>query len=109
MGAGLDETYVRDDNTYVHRYDVRMAISPSALRADIYRILDEVLETGQPIEINRKGRVLRIVLDNQPTSRLDRLVRRTDVIIGDPDDLDEISWEHEWGGVEELDDPDNHY
>ena len=78
-----------------------MPISPSALRADIYRILDEVLETGKPVEINRRGQILRIVLDGQqPRSR--RLVRRTDVIVGSADDLDDISWEDSWGGVPEL-------
>ncbi len=79
-----------------------MPISPSALRADIYRILDEVLETGRPVEISRKGRRLLIVLD-EPEPRSSRLVRRVDVIVDDTADLVDVSWEHEWGGPDELD------
>ena len=34
--------------------------SITALRADLYRLLDRVLETGMPIEVERNGRRLRI-------------------------------------------------
>lgn len=79
-----------------------MAISPSALRADIYRILDEILDTGQPVEIIRKGQTLRIVLDAQ-RPRTERLVSRADFILGDPDDLDTVTWTDQWDGPGELD------
>jgi hypothetical protein len=68
-----------------------MAISPSELRANIYRLLDEVLDTGTPLEIERKGRTLRIVRD-EPIDRLSRLVPHPDYIVGDPEDLVEIDW-----------------
>ena len=38
-----------------------MRLTASKLRADIYRILDQVLETGVPIEIERHGKILKIV------------------------------------------------
>jgi hypothetical protein len=72
-----------------------MALTASKLRQDIYRILDEVLETGEPVVIERNGRRLRIVADDPP-SRLDRLVRRPDVVSGDPDDLVHLDWSDEW-------------
>jgi hypothetical protein len=72
-----------------------MALTASKLRQDIYRILDEVLETGEPVVIERNGRRLRIVADDPP-SRLDRLVRRPDVVTGDPDDLVHLDWSDEW-------------
>lgn len=72
-----------------------MAISPSALRSDLYNILDRVLETGEPVEITRKGRRLLITLD-EPASRLDRLPTRPDVIVGDPAGLVEISFDDAW-------------
>ncbi|MBP9054606.1 MAG: hypothetical protein KBF94_18445, partial [Ilumatobacteraceae bacterium] len=59
-----------------------MILTASKLRENVYRVLDHVLETGEPAEIERNGRRLRIVADDRP-SRLDRLVRRTDVAIGD--------------------------
>ena len=57
----------------------------SELRSNIYRLLDTVIETGQPLEIERKGRVLRIVPEPVP-SKLARLTRR-DFTAGNPEDL----------------------
>ena len=72
-----------------------MTVTASKLREDIYKILDGILATGEPVEIERKGRVLRIVADQPSTSRLSRLMKR-DFIIGDPEDLVEIDWSKEW-------------
>lgn len=71
-----------------------MPITASQLRQDVYHILDEVLETGAPIEISRRGRIIRLVPD-VPTSKLDRLVRR-EVVEGDPRDLAAMDWSSEW-------------
>ena len=71
-----------------------MPISASALRQDLYRLLDRVLDTGAPVEIARRGRVLRIVAD-PPTASLDRLEPR-DFIVGDPGDLVHLDWSGEW-------------
>lgn len=68
--------------------------SATDLRSHLYSYLDQVLATGEPLEIERKGRVLRIISD-RPSSRLDRLPRR-DTIVGDPDALAEHSWENLW-------------
>ncbi len=38
-----------------------MAVSATQLRQNIYAILDEALATGKPIEMERRGKVLRIV------------------------------------------------
>lgn len=70
-------------------------ITASELRARIYNLLDQVLETGEPLEIERKGRILRIVAEEQP-SKLGRLVRRDHVIKGDPDSLIHVDWSAEW-------------
>jgi hypothetical protein len=72
-----------------------MVVTASALRADIYRILDAVLETGDPVEIERNGRRLRIVADEQ-LAKLDRLVGRSDAVIGDSDELIHLDWSDEW-------------
>jgi hypothetical protein len=72
-----------------------MGLSASKLRADIYRLLDEVLETQQPLEIERKGRVL-VIAPKERGSRLDRLPRRDDFIAGDPADLVSLDWSGEW-------------
>jgi hypothetical protein len=72
-----------------------MAISASKLRADVYRLLDEVLETGQPLEIERGGKTL-VVTPKEKQSIWDRLPRREGYIVGDPDELIHIDWSSEW-------------
>ncbi len=70
-------------------------VTASRLRADVYRILDRVIETGVPAEIERKGRILRIITD-RPSSRLDRLQARPGYIKGDPDNLIHVDWSGAW-------------
>ena len=71
-----------------------MSLTASKLRQNIYKILDEILETGQPVEITRKGRTLRIVPDSPP-SKLDKLIRRS-IVNGDPEDIIHLDWSGEW-------------
>jgi hypothetical protein len=73
-----------------------VTVSASKLRDQIYDILDGILETGEPVEIEHKGRVLRIVADAPPLSRLARIKRRPGLINGDPEDLAEIDWSPRW-------------
>lgn len=74
-----------------------MILTASKLRENVYRVLDHVLETGEPAEIERNGRRLRIVADDPPT-RLDRLVRREDIVVGNSDDFVHLDWSSEWQG-----------
>lgn len=67
-------------------------ITVTELRSDIYNLLEEVLATGIPLEINKGGRKLQIV----PVEKVDKLrnlIRRPEVIQGDPDDLVSVQWE----------------
>jgi hypothetical protein len=73
----------------------RKIVSASELRANVYKLLDEVLETGAPLEVERKGRLLRIVAE-APRSKLSRLQQRPDFVRGDPDDLVHLDWSAEW-------------
>ncbi len=70
-------------------------MTASELRQNIYKLLDHVLETGLPLEIERNGRRLRIVPSDAPP-KLDRLTQHDDYIVGDPDELVHIDWSHEW-------------
>jgi hypothetical protein len=72
-----------------------MAISASKLRADVYRLLDDVLETGQPLEIERNGKTL-VIAPKETGSIWERLPRREGYIVGDPDELIHIDWSSEW-------------
>lgn len=69
--------------------------SVSALRADLYRLLDRVLETGVPLEVNRKGARLRVSAVER-TSRLDRLEPHPGFLKGDPESIVHLDWSSEW-------------
>lgn len=69
--------------------------SPSRLRADLYRLLDRVLETGMPLEVERKGRRLRIV-PAETGERLANVVPAPDYLPGDPEDIVHLDWSGEW-------------
>ena len=71
-----------------------MPLRASSLRENIYRILDEILETGVPVDIERKGKLLRIAAV-EPRSKLASLKSR-DLIVGDPEDLVHVDWSEEW-------------
>lgn len=70
------------------------SVTPTELRSNIYKILDEVLATGIPIEINKGGQRLRVVPVGGG-SKLENLIARPDAISGDPSDIVDISWEKE--------------
>jgi hypothetical protein len=71
-----------------------MVITPSQLRQNIYRLLDRVCESGLPIDIKCKGKMLRIAL-LEKTNKLDDLKERP-CIVGDPQEIVEIDWSRAW-------------
>jgi hypothetical protein len=79
-----------------------MVVTPSQLRADIYRILDQVIDTGVPVEIERRGARLKIVAA-EPRNKLDNLEPHPGTILGDPEDLVHLDWSSTWdpeGGLD---------
>jgi prevent-host-death family protein len=70
-----------------------LAITATKLRENIYQILDEAIKTGKPVEVVRKGKLLRIV----PEKRLDlsRLKKRK-VYNGDPEEIIGMDWSKYW-------------
>ncbi len=79
-----------------------MKVTATKLRQNVYAILDEVLEKGVPVEVVRKGKVLKIVPEERP-SKLARIKKREPIWIGDPDDIFKIDWMKEWGEPAILD------
>ena len=69
-------------------------LTPSRLRANLYRILDRIAESGEPVEIERKGRALRIVAEQD--AKLDLLKPHPEYLQVSPDDLVHVDWSHEW-------------
>lgn len=77
-----------------------MKITATSFRKNLYSLLDRVLETGNPIDIERKGKIIRI-LAIEPKSKLSNLKKRN-VINGDPSDIISINWSKEWKEDENL-------
>lgn len=69
--------------------------SVSRLRADLYRVLDRVLETGVPVEIERNGKRLRIV-PAEREGRLKNLTPHPEFLRADPESLVHMDWSDEW-------------
>ena len=60
-------------------------LSLTAFRQQLFKIVDRVIETAVPVEIERHGYRLRLVLA-QRRSKLDNL-KPHHAIVGDPEDL----------------------
>ena len=74
-----------------------LKLSLTKARSDLYRIVDGVLEAGVPVEIERRGRKIRIV-PVRPKSKLENLVKRPGTIVGDPEGIVHMDWSGEWTG-----------
>ena len=69
-------------------------INASKLRENIYNVLDRVLRTGVPVEIQRKGKILKIVPD-AGRNKLANL-KKHDVLNTDPESIVHMDWSGEW-------------
>ncbi len=76
-----------------------MPMSLTALRQQLFKVVDQVIATGLPIEIKRKGHVVKIILDDRK-SKLANLVGH-DCIVGDPEDFVGLSL-HGWNEEKSL-------
>ena len=70
-------------------------LTATELRRDIYRILDEVLDSGLSQEVLRKGRKLLIVPVEPKRRRLEDLPRRK-ITACTFEELSATSWEDTW-------------
>ena len=71
-----------------------MMIKPSQFREDVYNLLDRVIETGVPLEIKRKGKILKVTLDKK-AGKLSNLKKRK-VMSTNPDYYIHLDWSKKW-------------
>lgn len=74
-------------------------ISITELRQRLFQLADQVVETGEPLVIERRGVRLRLVREDAPSpksGRLSRLVRQ-DIVVGPP--LDPHESPAKWSGA----------
>lgn len=66
----------------------------TGLRKQLFKVVDSVVETGIPVEIERNGHIVKIVLEEKK-SKLSNLKKHA-CIVGDPEsliDIDPSIWE----------------
>lgn len=69
--------------------------SATKLRSNLYRMFDRVLKTGVPVEIERKGKVLKIV-PVEPADKLKNLRPRANYLLVSPESIVHLDWPKEW-------------
>ena len=72
-------------------------VTASALRQNIYKLLDQVIESGEALEIHRKGHILKII----PEERISKFanVKKRSLFVDPNDEGDDIAgmdWSKEW-------------
>jgi len=70
-------------------------VTATQLRKDVYRLLDKVVDSGEVIEVKRKGKLIRI----EPADgahKLESLKPHPGTIAGDPEELVHIDWSDQW-------------
>ena len=77
-----------------------MAISATKLRADLYRVIEGVINSGVPVEIELRGKKVRIVPAEQ-RDKLANLVKRPGALgapgrIDQARTFDEARWRKKW-------------
>ncbi len=71
-----------------------MAIKATKLRQNLYQLLDSILETGKPLEVERNGQILRIA-PAKAGSKFD-LLEEHQALRGQPEDLLNLDWSSLW-------------
>lgn len=80
-----------------------MTMTVTQLRSNLYKILDQVIETQKPIKIMRKGQMLKIMPEKKkPRSKLENLKPHPNVVCGDLDSFVHIDWSSNWKGMDDV-------
>ncbi len=77
-----------------------MAIKATQLRQNLYQLLDKVLQDGQPLEVERGGKILKIIPAEQ-RSKFDSLEEHS-TINGGPETLLNLDWSEFWSEPSNL-------
>jgi len=72
-------------------------MNKSLLKRNIYHILDQVLQTGVPVEIEHHGKRLKIILA-EPVNKLNNLIERQYLNV-EPEEIIHLDWSDEWSNL----------
>ncbi len=73
-------------------------MNATKLRAELYAVLDNVLETGKPVIIERKGRRLRLSLEAEARAPAKKRwpEAHPEWVNGDVEELVHLDWSSAW-------------
>lgn len=73
-------------------------MTATKLRSELYRVLDQVLESGEPVEVvRRKGTiVIRPTVAARAARKKARSPANPNLVVGSPDDLVHFDWATHW-------------
>ncbi len=72
-----------------------VTLTLTELRVNLDKIVDEIIHTGVPVEIERRGHKIKIILADG-SSKFDKLTYRPEVFKEDPESYVHCDWVHEW-------------
>ncbi len=79
-----------------------MQLTVTAFRKNIYQLIDWVISTGEPIILKRKGKTIKIVIEDDEKDKpkvindLSKLTPHPDAMKEDPEYYVSIDWSKEW-------------
>ncbi len=80
-----------------------MQVALTQLRTHLYQWIDQLIETGESIEVLRKGKKIKITVDTDfSQSKKRKFIKRNNVINGNPEDIVSINWISEWNDKNAL-------
>ncbi len=69
-------------------------MTATELRAKLYKTLDEVIATGKPVRVERKGKVV-LISPEQPVKQ-QRVFKKRKLLANPDEDITQIDWMAEW-------------
>lgn len=85
--------------TYVRTYVRCRCMNATKLRAELYTVLDQVLETGKPVIIERKGKKLRLSVEKEQKPIRRKWSKPRPELLPEGvtiDDIMSVDWSKEW-------------
>lgn len=74
-----------------------MTVTPTQLRANLYKLLDQVIATHKPIEILCKGQIVKLVIEPKKTrGKLSNIKAHPGTLCVDPDSIVHMDWSSQW-------------
>jgi len=78
-----------------------MAITASALRQNIFKLLEHISQTGEPLVVTHKGHRLTILSQEKSSDKFSRLAKHS-TIQGEAQELADLDMSGTWSGGSDL-------